>query len=65
MESEIRCCLCQNFVKDKIGNGDGIGRCLEYEKVPTQKMFVVLGKAIFWGGSGGRARNCDYFKSLQ
>ena len=59
---EIKCCHCAEFIPDKIGSGQGIGECKIYNASPNKQTFLKLGKAIFWGGQGGRERNCGFFK---
>jgi len=65
------CSLCQNFIKDTVGDGLGIGRCLPYEayeaKKPTAKAlaqaFEKLGNKLFWCGNDDRLdRNCAKYK---
>ncbi len=60
----VSCSICNHFIKDKIGFGQGIGRCQIFEtyiekkpgKAAIRKALLSLGNDpdrdgdIFWGG---------------
>ena len=76
MSSLVTCAKCRHFTRDKIGFGDGIGRCEEFNtyaaKRPTKyqrdQALIKLGNRagydVFWGGDL-RDRRCEKFKAVK
>lgn len=60
---QLICCIdCESFEKDKIGSGDGIGKC----RCDAWKPLVLNGRVNPWGPLYPYVKRvCEQFKPLQ
>ena len=72
----VTCADCNRFIKDLIGDGQGIGECKAYNywvakgesNSELKNRLIELGnspdKPFFWGGKL-KDRNCKRFKQIE
>jgi hypothetical protein len=76
MTTKLACCAqCAQFLPDKVGSGDGLGKCREYSTRKRQgastqelrELLIIMGNdpnyPLFWGGTL-IDRKCERFIEL-
>lgn len=64
------CANCKHFIPDAVGFGQGLGQCQKYEDYKAQganeqqlkAAYYQLGNELFFGGLGGKPRNCSKYE---